>query len=55
MLGAMGVHVVDGALLGTLDPLKPQAIMRAPGNDGALRLAAVEYVAVPGVVGRGAS
>jgi hypothetical protein len=43
-VGAMGVHYVNGALLGTLDPLKPQAMVYAPGNDGALHLAAVEYV-----------
>ncbi len=43
-VGAMGVHYVNGALLGTLDPLKPQAMVYAPGNDGSLHLAAVEYV-----------
>lgn len=43
-LGAMGVHYVNGALLGTLDPLKPQALVYAPTGDGRLRLAAVEYV-----------
>ncbi len=42
--GAMGVHYVNGALLGTLDPLKPQALVYAPGADGSLHLAAVEYV-----------
>jgi hypothetical protein len=43
-VGAMGVHYVNGSLLGTLDPLKPQALVYAPGEDGTLHLAAVEYV-----------
>lgn len=43
-VGAMGVHYVNGSLLGTLDPLKPQALVYAPGASGELRLAAVEYV-----------
>lgn len=42
--GAMGVHYVNGDLLGTLDALKPQALVYAPAKGGQLRLAAVEYV-----------
>jgi hypothetical protein len=47
--GAMGYHYFNKALVDDLvvDPLKPEALVYAPGPNGALQLAAVEYV-VPG-------
>jgi hypothetical protein len=44
--GAMGVHYVNGALVGSgaLDALKPQALVYEPVGGG-LHLVAVEYVA----------
>jgi hypothetical protein len=43
--GAMGFHWVNGALLdGTLDPTRPEVLVFAPGADGKLKLAALEYV-----------
>ena len=43
--GAMGFHWVNGNLLdGTLDPTKPEVLVYAPGADGELHLAALEYV-----------
>lgn len=41
--GAMGQHFVNGALLGTLDPLKPQALVYEPTTSG-YALVAVEFV-----------
>jgi hypothetical protein len=43
--GAMGVHYVNGTLLGnlTLDPAQPQALVYEP-VDGKLRLVAVEFI-----------
>ncbi len=41
--GAMGQHFVNGALLGTLDPLKPQALVYEPTASG-YQLVAVEFV-----------
>jgi hypothetical protein len=44
--GAMGVHYVDGDLLGDDDLLadQPEILVYEPGPGGRLRLAAVEYV-----------
>lgn len=44
--GAMGYHYFNRALMDDLsvDPLKPEALVYAPGPNGKLRLAAVEYV-----------
>lgn len=44
--GAMGVHYLNGEFVGDaqLDALRPEALMYAPGKDGALRLAGVEYI-----------
>jgi hypothetical protein len=42
-IGGMGQHFVNGNLLGTLDPLKPQALVYRPGPNG-YELVAVEYV-----------
>lgn len=46
-VGAMGVHYVNGALVssGTIDALKPQALVYEPAENGKLRLVAVEYIA----------
>lgn len=46
-LGAMGVHYVNGALVGSgkIDALTPQALVYEPGADGQLHLVAVEYIA----------
>lgn len=48
--GAMGYHYFNKALMDdfAVDPLKPEALVYAPGPDGQLQLAAVEYV-VPGL------
>jgi hypothetical protein len=47
--GAMGYHYFNKALLEDfdVDPLRPEALVYAPGPEGTLKLAAVEYV-VPG-------
>jgi hypothetical protein len=43
--GAMGVHYVNGTLLGnlTLDPAQPQALIYEPSN-GKMRLVGVEFI-----------
>lgn len=48
--GAMGYHYFHKALIDdlTVDPLKPEGLVYAPGPNGKLQLAAVEYV-VPGL------
>jgi hypothetical protein len=45
-MGAMGVHYVNGALVGdaVLDPLTPEALVYAPGEHGRSRLVALEYI-----------
>jgi hypothetical protein len=45
-LGGMGVHYIDPDQLGTgtLDPLRPEALVFVPGPHGQLRLGAVEYI-----------
>ena len=42
----MGIHYASGTLVnsGQVDPLKPQALVYAPEQDGQLHLVAVEYV-----------
>lgn len=47
--GAMGYHYFNKALIDdmTVDPLKPEGLVYAPGPNGQLKLVAVEYV-VPG-------
>lgn len=47
-LGGMGHHVVNFALVAdpAIDPVQPEALLYAPGPNGKLRLAGVEYVAV---------
>lgn len=40
--GGMGVHFINGMLLGQLDPLKPQVLIYKP-EGGKLRLVAAEY------------
>lgn len=42
-VGGMGQHFVNGALLGTLDPLRPQALVYRPGPNG-YELVAAEFV-----------
>ncbi len=44
--GGMGVHFVNGALVGDpgLDIRKPEALVYAPDRDGTLRLAALEFI-----------
>jgi hypothetical protein len=48
--GAMGYHYFNKALIDDLavDPLNPEGLVYAPGPNGQLQLAAVEYV-VPGL------
>ena len=44
-VGAMGYHLINTSLMnGTVDPLKPQALVYAPTRDGGLELVAVEYI-----------
>ena len=45
-LGGMGVHYVNGALVGdtVLDPARPEALVYEPGSLGRMRLAALEYI-----------
>jgi hypothetical protein len=45
-VGGMGVHYVNGALVGdtVLDPRHPEALVYAPNADGQLKLAALEYI-----------
>lgn len=45
-MGAMGVHYVNGGLVGdaVLDPLKPEALVYETDEDGRQRLVAVEYI-----------
>ena len=44
--GAMGYHYFNAALMADLktDPLEPEALVYAPGDDGELKLAAVEWI-----------
>ncbi len=42
--GAMGIHFVNRARMGQLDPTLPQALLYLPHDDGRLRLVAVEYI-----------
>jgi hypothetical protein len=46
-VGAMGVHYVNLPLVGAgkIEVLKPQALVYEPGDDGRLRLVALEYIA----------
>ena len=45
-VGAMGVHFVNGDLVGSgqVNPLTPQALVYEPETNGQMRLVAVEYV-----------
>jgi hypothetical protein len=44
-VGAMGYHYINVDLLDLeLDPLRPEAMVYAPGPEGQLQLAAVEYI-----------
>jgi hypothetical protein len=46
-IGGMGQHYVNGDLLASgdnPDPLKPQALVYEPGEDGSLTLVALEYL-----------
>lgn len=45
-VGGMGYHYINGTEFddGLIDPLKPEALVYAPGPRGQLRLAAVEWI-----------
>jgi len=47
-MGGMGVHWANGTLVGdpAIHPNQPEALVYAPGPDGTLTLAAVEYVVI---------
>jgi hypothetical protein len=46
-LGGMGFHWVNPSLVDPVfDPLKPEAVLYAPGPGGSLRLVAVEYIVI---------
>jgi hypothetical protein len=44
--GAMGIHYVNGGLVGDgdVDPMKPEALIYAPMQDGKMRLVGMEYI-----------
>ena len=44
--GTMGIHFLDPALLGTVDPTKPQLVIYVPRQDGSLQLVAVEFLVI---------
>lgn len=44
--GTMGIHFLNPALLGTVDPAKPQLVIYVPRPDGSLKLVAVEFLAI---------
>lgn len=47
-VGAMGFHYINGSLMDAVtDPRTPESLVYAPGRDGKLKLAAVEWI-VPG-------
>ena len=44
-VGGMGYHLINTGLMdGTVDPLKPEALVYAPDKEGGLDLVAVEYI-----------
>lgn len=44
-VGAMGYHLINTSMLdGKVNPLKPEALVYAPGKDNQLHLVAVEYI-----------
>ena len=44
-VGAMGIHWVNHSLVdATFDPLRPEAVLYEPGNNGQLKLVGVEYI-----------
>jgi hypothetical protein len=47
-MGGMGIHWANGTLVGdpAIRPNHPEALVYAPGPDGTLTLAAVEYVVI---------
>jgi len=47
-LGAMGIHAVNGALIGdpTIDPTRPEILLYLPKANGELELIGVEYFKV---------
>jgi hypothetical protein len=46
-LGGMGYHWANFDLIDPVfDPLQPEVVLYAPGGDGNLRLAAVEYIVI---------
>ena len=49
--GAMGVHYVNGALVGdgVLDVARPEVLLYAPERDGRMRLIGVEYMVPQGM------
>ena len=43
--GGMGFHWLNSSLVDPVfDPLRPEAVLYAPGRDGGLKLVAVEYI-----------
>lgn len=46
-LGGMGYHWANGSFVDPVfDPLKPEAVLYETGEDGSLRLVAVEYIVI---------
>lgn len=45
-VGAMGIHYVNGGLVGdaVIDPMRPEALVYEPKPGGGLRLVALEYI-----------
>jgi hypothetical protein len=44
--GTMGIHFLNPATLGTVDPTKPQLVIYVPRKDGSLKLVAVEFLVI---------
>jgi hypothetical protein len=45
-LGAMGVHLLNPAYVGSTDPAHPAAVLYRPGRHGAMTLVGLEYLVV---------
>jgi hypothetical protein len=43
--GAMGFHYLNGDLVGSLEPTRPQLVMYEPQRNGTMKLVGVEFIA----------
>jgi hypothetical protein len=44
--GTMGIHFLNPATLGSVDPTRPQLVIYVPRRDGSLKLVAVEFLVI---------